>query len=105
MHVLLSLTMVLTDNFQDKATTGKQGLGIKNRPKKIAGCFFEGKKTSFNDSDSDDSADNDFSAMQKPDDSLKVEKIDEPKVKLKKLCKRLLRQVSPHALKNRRFKC
>ncbi|KAK9277315.1 hypothetical protein L1049_006855 [Liquidambar formosana] len=32
---------------QDKATAGKQGLGIKDRPKKIAGVHFQGKKTSF----------------------------------------------------------
>ncbi|KAF3448619.1 hypothetical protein FNV43_RR09332 [Rhamnella rubrinervis] len=84
---------------QDKATTGKQGLGIKDRPKKIAGCYFEGKKTSFNDSDSEDSGDHDSLAKQKPDDSLKLERINEPKVKLRKLCKRLLRQVPGESLK------
>ncbi|XWS38300.1 hypothetical protein CRYUN_Cryun19dG0120000 [Craigia yunnanensis] len=42
---------------QDKATTGKQGLGIKDRPKKIAGVRFQGKKTSFSDSDVENSDD------------------------------------------------
>lgn len=81
--------------FQDKSTTGKQGLGIKDRKKKIAGCYFEGKKTSFNDSDDEDSADLGSPVKQNGDDSLKMGSANEPKVKLKNLCKQLLRQVSP----------
>ncbi|CAI0414688.1 unnamed protein product [Linum tenue] len=42
---------------QDNATSGKQGLGIKSRPKKIAGVRFQGKKKSFGGSEDDDSAD------------------------------------------------
>ncbi|KAJ4839149.1 hypothetical protein Tsubulata_008314 [Turnera subulata] len=41
---------------QDKATSGKQGLGIKDQPKKVAGVRFEGKKTTFGNSDDEDSA-------------------------------------------------
>lgn len=82
---------------QNKATTGKQGLGIKDRPRKIAGCHFLGKKTSFSDSDEtdvDDTTNISISAKRKYDEIIETEKNDEPKVKLKKLCRRLLRQVS-----------
>lgn len=75
---------------QDKSTTGKQGLGIKDRPKKVAGCYFQGKKTSFGHSDDEDD-DEDSEENQTHDE---VEKIVEPKVKLKKLCKQILHQVS-----------
>lgn len=37
---------------QDKSTTGKQGLGIRDRPKKIAGVHWKGQKVSF-DTDED----------------------------------------------------
>lgn len=77
---------------QNKATTGKQGLGIKDRPKKIAGVHFEGKKTSFDDSDDDDSPADSSSPKRKFVDS-ESERSDEPKPKLKKLCRQLLRQV------------
>jgi Pin2-interacting protein X1 len=85
--------------FQDKSTTGKQGLGIKDRTKKVAGCYFQGKKTSFGNSDEEDSADID-SLENETDDEVemvveKVEKIVEPKMKLKKLCKQILNQVRP----------
>ncbi|KAL5747559.1 hypothetical protein ACOSP7_024566 [Xanthoceras sorbifolium] len=94
---------------QDKSTTGKQGLGIKDRPKKIAGVRYQGKKTSFDDSDEEESAEEpsaDFSssAKRKRDDSLEMEKIDEPKLKLKKLCKKLLRQVPGQSLKLKQLK-
>ena len=78
--------------WQEKSTTGKQGLGIKDRPKKVAGCYFQGKKKSFDDSD-EDSADNDSLEQAANDDLIKVEKIVEGKVKLKKLCKQILQQV------------
>lgn len=86
-------------SFQDKATTGKQGLGIRDRPKKVAGCHFQGKKTSFSDSENEDSTDLGYLAKRKRDDSSEEERTDEPKVKLKKLCKKLLRQVGLLKLK------
>ncbi|EXC34351.1 PIN2/TERF1-interacting telomerase inhibitor 1 [Morus notabilis] len=84
---------------QDKSTTGKQGLGIKDRTKKIAGCYFQGKKTSFSDSEDEDSTDPDCSEKGKPDVSFEIERKKEPKVKLKKLCRQLLRQVPGESLK------
>ncbi|KAF8413233.1 hypothetical protein HHK36_001209 [Tetracentron sinense] len=89
---------------QDKSTTGKQGLGIKDRPRKIAGCHFEGKKTSFNDSDGEDSSDLGYSVKRKHDDMLEMEENGEPKVKLKKLCKQLLRQAPGESLKLKQLK-
>ncbi|KAL8106926.1 G-patch domain-containing protein 1 [Apium graveolens] len=87
---------------QNKATTGKQGLGIKDRPKKIAGVHFEGKKTSFDDSDDDSPADS-SSPKRKYVDS-ESERSDEPKPKLKKLCRQLLRQVPGESLKLKQLK-
>lgn len=75
---------------QDKSTTGKQGLGIKDRTKKVAGCYFQGKKTSFDHSADEDSADRDSLEKETHDE---VEKVVESKVKLKKLCKQILHQV------------
>ncbi|KAJ0106071.1 hypothetical protein Patl1_17639 [Pistacia atlantica] len=94
---------------QDKSTTGKQGLGIKDRPKKIAGVRFQGQKTAFDDSDDEESAEEpsiDFglSAKRKRDNSSEMEKIDEPKMKLKKLCKKLLQQVPGESLKLKELK-
>ncbi|XP_065858356.1 G-patch domain-containing protein 1 [Euphorbia lathyris] len=124
---------------QDKATAGKQGLGIKDRPKKIAGVRFQGKKTSFSDSgDDDDSADcdtdtGDFGSSEeeddipatsnveknadtkktadlgslgkrKLDDSPEIEKSDDQKLKLKKLCRQLLRQVPGESMKLKKLK-
>ncbi|XP_045820811.1 G-patch domain-containing protein 1 [Trifolium pratense] len=86
---------------QDKSTTGKQGLGIKDRPKKVAGCFAQGKKTSFVNSDDEDSADMD-SVENETDDE--VEKIVAPKMKLKKLCKKILNQVPGKSLKLKQLK-
>lgn len=81
-------------NLQDKATSGKQGLGIKDRPKKIAGVRFQGKKTSFSDDDDDEeSYDNDQPAEHIHYDEFKIEQVDEPKLKLKNLCKQLLLKV------------
>jgi Pin2-interacting protein X1 len=81
---------------QDNATTGKQGLGIKGLPKKIAGARFQGKKTSFDD-DSDDDEDS-------MNDAVEVEKICVPKVNVKKLCKQLLQQVPGRSLKLKQLK-
>uniref|UniRef100_A0A2P2KY93 Uncharacterized protein LOC105124331 isoform X2 n=1 Tax=Rhizophora mucronata TaxID=61149 RepID=A0A2P2KY93_RHIMU len=131
---------------QDKATAGKQGLGIKDRPKKIAGVHFQGKKTSFGNSDDEDLDDNDDSAngdvdfadsialaeqnndnmldvkivgqmveqegsgnigssrKRKCENALETEDIGEQKVRLKKLCKHLLRQVLGNSLKLKKLK-
>ncbi|KAE8720720.1 meiotic recombination protein SPO11-2-like isoform X1 [Hibiscus syriacus] len=89
---------------QDKATTGKQGLGIKDRPKKIGGVHFQGKKKSFSDSDGEDSDDVGSPPKRTRDDALETEKDDQPKLKLKKLCKRLLRQVPGDSLKLKQLK-
>ncbi|KAL6502366.1 hypothetical protein OROHE_024644 [Orobanche hederae] len=86
---------------QDTATSGKQGLGIKTRPKKIAGCYFEGKKTTFGDTDDEDSSDSRSSMKRKHD------KKSEPvgsKPKLKKLCKQLLQQAPGESLKLKQLK-
>lgn len=83
----------LYNRVQDKATSGKQGLGIKDKPKKIAGCFFQGKKTSFDESDVEDSS-----------DAKNNEICDEPKLKLKKLCKRLLKQAPGNSLRLKQLK-
>ncbi|RDX80163.1 hypothetical protein CR513_39321 [Mucuna pruriens] len=88
---------------QEKATMGKQGLGIKDRPKKVAGCYFQGKKTSFDDSD-EDSTDIDSLEKQARDDLIKVEKIAERKMKLKKLCRQILQQVPGESLKLKQLK-
>ncbi|PSS04208.1 PIN2/TERF1-interacting telomerase, partial [Actinidia chinensis var. chinensis] len=82
---------------QNKATTGKQGLGIKDQPRKIGGCRFQGKKTSFDDSDDEQSSDS--SLKRKYDDISEIENNHEPKVKLKKLCRKLLRQAPGESLK------
>ncbi|KAK9103739.1 hypothetical protein Sjap_020993 [Stephania japonica] len=85
---------------QDKSTTGKQGLGIKDRPKKIAGCHWKGKKTSFSDTEDEDSAE--LSSVEQ--EVLDMEENDEPKVKLKKLCRRILRQAPSESLKLKQLK-
>ncbi|KAK7251368.1 hypothetical protein RIF29_34497 [Crotalaria pallida] len=89
---------------QDKATTGKQGLGIKDRTKKVAGCYFQGKKTSFNDSDDEDSADINSQEKQTHDDLVEVQTTVESKVNLKKLCKQLLRKEPGESLKLKQLK-
>ncbi|KAA8520872.1 hypothetical protein F0562_011545 [Nyssa sinensis] len=89
---------------QNKSTCGKQGLGIKDRPKKIAGVHFQGKKTSFSDSDGEDSTDSHASAKRKHGDVLDIERNDEQIVKLKKLCRQLLRQVPGESLKLKQLK-
>ncbi|XP_050229035.1 G-patch domain-containing protein 1 [Mercurialis annua] len=124
---------------QDNATSGKQGLGIRTQPKKIAGVHYQGKKTSFGGSDDEDSFDEDMdsadydssveekhhgasamdgdektpnngnttdlnsSGKRKRDDTPDIEN-NEQKVKLKKLCKRILRQVSGKSLKLKKLK-
>lgn len=110
-------------------------MGIKDRPKKIAGVRFQGKKTTFDNSDDEDSAADDdesdaddkcsadfpsakqncdgilemenveakivdkdsvdfcLSGKRKREDTPKMQELNEQKVKLKSLCKRLLHQV------------
>lgn len=92
----------LYNRVQDKATSGKQGLGIKDKPKKVSGCFFQGKKTSFDESDVDDSSDSNPPIQAKNDEISKF--CDEPKMKLKKLCKRLLKKEPGNSLKLKQLK-
>ncbi|XP_057510555.1 G-patch domain-containing protein 1-like [Actinidia eriantha] len=87
---------------QNKATTGKQGLGIKDQPRKIGGCRFQGKKTSFDDSDDEQSSGS--SLKRKYADISEVENNHDPKVKLKKLCRKLLREVPGESLKLKQLK-
>ncbi|XP_028115580.1 uncharacterized protein LOC114313392 [Camellia sinensis] len=89
---------------QNKATSGKQGLGIKDRPRKIAGCHFQGKKISFDDSVDEDSSDSSSSRKRKYGDISQLNKNDEPKIKLKKLCRKLLLQVAGESLKLKQLK-
>ncbi|KMT12029.1 hypothetical protein BVRB_5g099880 [Beta vulgaris subsp. vulgaris] len=89
---------------QDKKTTGKQGLGIKDRPLKVAGCRFGGKKTTFDDSDDEDSLSAGSPERQEDDEMPETDSDQEPKLKLKKLCRRLLRQVPGKALKLKELK-
>ncbi|OWM72087.1 hypothetical protein CDL15_Pgr017970 [Punica granatum] len=84
---------------QDKSTTGKQGLGIKDRSKKIAGCYFQGKKTSFDDGSDEESSDL-GSLKRKRSDIAEIA----DKVNLKRLCKQLLRQEPEKSLKLKRLK-
>uniref|UniRef100_A0A7N1A5N1 Cell growth-regulating nucleolar protein-like winged helix domain-containing protein n=1 Tax=Kalanchoe fedtschenkoi TaxID=63787 RepID=A0A7N1A5N1_KALFE len=88
---------------QDKATAGKQGLGIKDRPKKVAGVHFQGKKTSLGDSD-DESLDCLSAECRDEEISETKSAEDQPKMKLKKLCKKLLRQVPGKSLKLKQLK-
>ncbi|KAI4372611.1 hypothetical protein MLD38_010820 [Melastoma candidum] len=88
---------------QDKATSGKQGLGIKDRPKKVAGCYFQGKKTSFDDS-SDDEVDESCPAKRKHVDIYKVEESSSKKVNLKKLSKNILLTVPGNSIRLKRLK-
>ncbi|KAI3996147.1 hypothetical protein MKX01_031501 [Papaver californicum] len=101
---------------QDKATTGKQGLGAKGKSKKIAGADWKGKKTSFSDSEEDDVEDDGEESneddeesedsaepcppvKQKQSEVVITERNDKEKVNLKKLCKKLLRQAPGKSMK------
>ncbi|KAL8064101.1 hypothetical protein ABFX02_01G069600 [Erythranthe guttata] len=89
---------------QDKATSGKQGLGIKDLPKKVAGCFFEGKKTTFSDSDDDEDSSNPRSSVvkRKHEEILEMNK-QNPKINTK-LCQKILQQAPGEVLKLKRLK-
>ena len=80
---------------QDKATSGKQRLGIKDQPRKVAGVRFQGTKTSFSDDEGEESEAEDChpSAKRKFDDISESPKKVESQPKLKKLCKKLLSKV------------
>nr|XP_010933975.1 PIN2/TERF1-interacting telomerase inhibitor 1 isoform X2 [Elaeis guineensis] len=84
---------------QAKATSGKQGLGIKDRPRKIAGSHWKGKKTSFGDNDDENSADSSCLTKRKRSEEVEEGVDVEPKIKLKKLCKQLLHQAPSRSLK------
>ncbi|KAL0914055.1 hypothetical protein M5K25_017554 [Dendrobium thyrsiflorum] len=87
---------------QDKATSGKQGLGIRDKPKKIAGCYWKGRKTSFNDDDDCSAASNGVIKQEQCD--LPVMAKAEAKTKLKKLSKELLRQAPSQSLRLKKLK-
>ncbi|KAL8138879.1 hypothetical protein V2J09_004880 [Rumex salicifolius] len=95
---------------QDRATTGKQGLGIKDRKKKVAGCYFEGKKTTFSDSDYDEEEEEeeeeeDASVSEQESDELSGKNTNsERKIKVKKLSKQLLRQATGSSMKLKELK-
>lgn len=80
---------------QNKATTGKQGLGIKDRAKKVAGVYFQGKKTSFDETDDENS---------EPSKLVKVKENSNSRVKLKKLCREILREAPGQSLKLKQLK-
>ncbi|KAG9452970.1 hypothetical protein H6P81_005874 [Aristolochia fimbriata] len=89
---------------QDKATTGKQGLGIKDRPKKIAGCHWKGKKKSFDESDEECSVESAGSLKRKYTQILADKERDERKFKLKKTCKQILKQAPNQSMKVKELK-
>lgn len=88
---------------QDKATSGKQGLGIKDKPKKVSGSYWKGKKTSFDESDGEDSSDPNGPKKRKLDERESAD-CSEPKIKLKKLCKNLLQQAPSQSMKLKQLK-
>ncbi|KAK6137425.1 hypothetical protein DH2020_028848 [Rehmannia glutinosa] len=99
----LSVEVFLGVGALDKATSGKQGLGIKDRTKKVAGCYFQGKKTAFGDSDGEDSSDSRSSVKRKHEECSEMERSGS-KTKLKKLCRQLLQQVPGESLKLKQLK-
>ncbi|KAG6409307.1 hypothetical protein SASPL_127344 [Salvia splendens] len=90
-------------HFQGSKTSGKQGLGIKDRKKKIAGCYFEGKKTTFGDSDGEGSTDS-HSGVKRKHENLEVDTDPAPRSKLKKLCRQLLEQAPGESMKLKQLK-
>ncbi|KAG6388278.1 hypothetical protein SASPL_153480 [Salvia splendens] len=88
---------------QGSKTSGKQGLGIKDRKKKIAGCYFEGKKTTFGDSDGEGSTDS-HSGVKRQHENLEVDTDPAPRSKLKKLCRQLLEQAPGESMKLKQLK-
>ncbi|XP_021754246.1 uncharacterized protein LOC110719589 isoform X2 [Chenopodium quinoa] len=91
---------------QDKKTTGRQGLGMKDRPRKVAGVHCGGKKTTFGDSDCDDEDSQSAGSVEREehDEMPVINSGRESKVKLKNLCRQLLRQVPGKTLKLKELK-
>lgn len=120
----------------DKSTTGKQGLGIRDKPKKIAGVHWKGQKVSFdtdedkeegsadeedtqqalvqdtslkrkrdtnNIEDTETVIDNDIS-KEKSCAVFEVNNVSRPRLKWKKMCKRLLQEVPGQSMKIRHLK-
>ncbi|XP_057802777.1 G-patch domain-containing protein 1 [Salvia miltiorrhiza] len=88
---------------QGTKTSGKQGIGIKDRKKKIAGCYFEGKKTTFGDSDGEGSSDS-HNGVKREHENLDLGVGPTPRPKLKKLCRQLLEQAPGESLKLKQLK-
>ncbi|XP_010229284.1 PIN2/TERF1-interacting telomerase inhibitor 1 isoform X2 [Brachypodium distachyon] len=90
---------------QDKATSGKQGLGIKGLPMKVAGHRWKGNKTSLGDSDDEISTQSESSEVDDDEVNEIKETVKEvcvdakPKTKFKKLCKKILRQAPSQSMK------
>ncbi|KAB8089981.1 hypothetical protein EE612_015031 [Oryza sativa] len=109
---------------QDKATSGKQGLGIKGLPIKVAGHRWKGNKTSFGDSDEENSTQsNELSELEEDGDEeesandnelidanvntvkeMCVDVKHKHKTKVKKLCKTILRQAPAQSMKLKELK-
>ncbi|KAM3261864.1 hypothetical protein ACQJBY_052517 [Aegilops geniculata] len=103
---------------QDKATSGKQGLGIKDLPMKVGGQRWKGNKTSLGDSDEENSTQSELSEVEEDEDEegsasdaeVQVKTVKEvcvdakPKTKFKKLCKKILRQAPSQSMKLKELK-
>ncbi|CAM0870281.1 unnamed protein product [Alopecurus aequalis] len=106
---------------QDKATSGKQGLGIKDLPMKIAGHRWKGNKKSLGDSDEENSSQSELSELEEDEDeegsdndaevpetkqkAVKEVCVDaKPRIKFKKLCKKILRQAPSQSMKLKELK-
>uniref|UniRef100_A0ACD5TTX5 Uncharacterized protein n=1 Tax=Avena sativa TaxID=4498 RepID=A0ACD5TTX5_AVESA len=106
---------------QDKATSGKQGLGIKDLPMKIAGHRWKGNKKSLGDSDEENSTQSELSELEEDEDEegsdsdAEVNEIKQktvkavpedakPRIKFKKLCKQILRQSPSQSMKLKELK-
>ncbi|CAI9278913.1 unnamed protein product [Lactuca saligna] len=76
-----------SDNLKHK------GLGIKDHLRKIAGVHFQATKTSFSDSEREESELEDDHSFKK------IDELSESKVKIKKLCRKLLSQVPEKSMK------
>ncbi|XP_047083915.1 G-patch domain-containing protein 1-like [Lolium rigidum] len=106
---------------QDKATSGKQGLGIKDLPIKIAGHRWKGNKKSLGDSDDENSTQSELSELEEDEDEegsgsdAEIKEIQQtavkdvpvdakPRIKFKKLCKKILRQAPSQSMKLKELK-
>ncbi|XP_078155426.1 D111/G-patch domain-containing protein [Carex rostrata] len=92
---------------QDKATAGRQGLGIKDQPKKIAGTRFKGQKKTFGcESDEEDSTSEltDLKPSEDTNEDSGQTVSNKSKIKLKNLCKTILHQAPSQSLKLKELK-